>query len=247
MSKKFPYASDEAMEQSISGRVYGREDPDEPFVKPSQFVCTLDSILIKNPDIPVIPYYRVSTKDQERKGNLQDGIDDLIKKLLARRVNIAPKSFCEVRNGTRLNGGRALREARKYAKKIGGVVVTVHLNRFIRPPNFHPTLNPMPRYPLSTLKELQGFFGRTPFCTLADPDLPENEVRSEQTKRGMKAKGNMGGRKKTKPKCKPGEKKAKRVRLQARAITLREGGYKLDEIAIMIDVAVSTVYDWVKS
>jgi len=246
MHKQLRYASDEDMLRVIYEGIYRRENPDDPFLPPSQYISTLDSIRAKNPNIPVVPYYRVSTGNQARNENLQEGMSDLVTQLRAMGVNIAPKSFCEVRRGTQLDKMSELEQARRYAQKIGGVVVTSHVNRFVRPPRFHRYRNPAPQYPYSTLKKLQNVFGDTPFCTVSDPDLPESEVRSEQTKRGMRAKGNMGGRKKTKSTCNAGALKARRMRFRSRAIKLRARGYTFEKISNRLNVPLSTVADWVR-
>lgn len=212
-----------------------------------KFIPSLQSILDQEPQTPLVMYYRVSTEDQRKNGNLVEGIADLQASLQKRGVSIDEKGYFEVRKGSDLSRADALRDACARADQIHGVVVTTHVNRFVRPSNFHPYRNPNASYTQNDMKALGTFFGKTRFCTLYDPDTPASAIRGQQTQRGMQAKQRMGGRPRKKDRVRPGTLKKRRCIKQPRAIRLRNKGWSYPKIADCLKVPLSTVVDWIKN
>ena len=129
----------------------------------------------------VILYCRVSSPGQRE--NLQDQIADTSKTLCDLGFSIHNKPYSEIETG-RTFYRSVFADARIEAYTTGLPIVAFSLLRFIRP---HKHGQPIPS--LDFMRE-----EKITYATILHPDLPENEIRGIETKRGMYAKKRMGGR-----------------------------------------------------
>lgn len=201
-----------------------------------------DSYLKKHPDIRIILYGRDSTRQQYHKHNL-----DVLKKVLRGAVRKRGKSviasFWAITSGWAIVDNRAkLLAAIKLAKQQNKptIVLTTAANRYLRH-EYYKSTNPL----LPTTTEwniLKGWAGDIPLVTLLPPDMSESKVLSQCIKWGMKIKNRKGGRKK---KAQAGYKKQIRIEKLPQVLKLYYHGSSLYAISKQVDVAWSTIKDWI--
>ena len=153
------------------------------------------------PDLPaqegriVVLYCRVSTEKQEKRGNLDEQTDDAIRRL--RQMGFRPGRTLFIFDGvesSRIHDHRILLErALAFARERNGILVALSRDRFIRCSSFGrgvPKEVEPPR--IAEYMQLRDLAGGVALATILHPDDPA--VRSEQVKRGQRAKGRKGGR-----------------------------------------------------
>jgi predicted site-specific integrase-resolvase len=182
---------------------------------------------------PVVVLDRVSTRKQRLKGNLQQAADETISRLRALRIK--PVDHIKVAERSSVHAKRrGLMRAVEAARACNGIVVAEFRDRLLRSKD--------KRVP--TVEEFQRFrerVGDVLVATIEDPDLPESEVRSIQTKRGHRRRN-----------AKPG--RPSRTTYQPRATEadlrkvkwLRECKCGYGEIALELGRSRATIQSWAK-
>ena len=188
----------------------------------------------------IVIYCRVSSCAQEHSKNLSDQEENLKRELEQRGFSVI-ESFQEVGSGWRRDRDRLLLAA-EIARENNAVIVAESVTRFIRSRDFNsktnwkvkPTVAEYRRF----LRETQG----VKLATLEAPDATPQEIRSYETKRGKKLKGNPGGRPK---KCCPGYKKREREQYLPIVLDLYKKGMNIAAIARRTQINYNTVYSWI--
>lgn len=153
------------------------------------------------PDLPeqirqrVVLYCRESTPDQERNGNLDDQMDDAIDRL--RKIGFRMGRNLWVFDGvesSRIQDDRLLLErALAYARERDATLVATSRDRFIRCSSFGRGKPKEVEPPtIAEYTDLKDLAGDVPLATICHPDDPA--ARSDQIRRGQRAKGRKGGR-----------------------------------------------------
>jgi hypothetical protein len=120
-----------------------------------------------------------------------------------------------------------LRPALSLALRLNAVLVAMSTNRYIRNYAFHTSQNPV--LPTKLDFHRMDTMGVRLF-TILHPDTPENEVKSDQTKRGLRG---------------PMIKKERRCLLRPLVVDLHRHGHSLRDIEKMIQVvSFRTIKDW---
>ena len=152
----------------------------------------------------VVIYCRVSGNVQERSQNLSNQGENL-KNELKQREFVVLKIISEVASGWKEDRD-ALKLAAEYALAKDAVLVAESVTRFTRNKDYNSKTNWKVRPTQADYRRLQRDTHGVKLATLINPDATPAEIRSYETKRGKKLKGNPGGRPK---KCSPGYKKGK--------------------------------------
>jgi DNA invertase Pin-like site-specific DNA recombinase len=207
--------------------------------KASDYLYWLKKYHCKHPKMLAILYLRVSGRSQNRNGNLKNQERVLQRKLKKLSVPVID-CFYEVKSGWITGHKRGiLRQAICKAQQYpNAVIVATSTDRFLRNRNFttdKPDLMPT----VEEFETLKKIAGDIPLLTVLYPDLPADEVRSEQSKWGQMVKDNKGGRPLR-------HKKQRRLQKLPEAIRLYEEDKRISEIARQIKIARSTVDDWIK-
>lgn len=159
----------------------------------SEFIHHLPSLIEREGQRSVVLYCRVSMADQEQNGNLDDQMKDALQTLRKMGFRLGQDLF--VFDGverSRIQDDRLLLErAIAEAKERGAILVAVHRDRLLRNQFVDKTWKIEPPTIVEYL-QLKGLAGDVPLATIQHPDDPA--ARSEQIKRGQRAKGNRGGR-----------------------------------------------------
>ncbi len=211
----------------------------------SEFIHHLPDLLA-NGARPVVVYCRVSTLSQKLKGNLDDQVTEAIQMLGALGISRGPNLLVVAHVGaSSINANRFdLERAIESARRRNGIVVAVHRDRFIRSSIFDGRRETeLPR--IAEYMRLKHMADNVPLATLYDPDQP---ARSNQIKRGQKAKGNRGGR----PRKRAWKKR--RLRRINLAREWRNDGKSYQQIADLLNArddgftnqTPMTVYNWLK-
>jgi DNA invertase Pin-like site-specific DNA recombinase len=217
------------------------ECPKSPTGKASNYITQLDQYREKHPDMKVIFYGRVSSRTQGRKKNLKNQKIQLESEHINRNIPTLGY-YREICSGRIIDDDRwALVAAVREAKKHNAVIVAASTDRFLR--NYfyesdHPEILPT-EHEYEKLKKLTG---NIPLLTLLDPDMDPLKVRGYQSKWGQGQKGKRGGRPRER---RPGYKKQIREEKLPDVLRLYRDGKSIGYIAKMMDLAWSTVKDWV--
>ncbi len=214
----------------------------------SEFIHHLSAFIERIGKLPVVVLYsRVSHPNQEQSGNLDDQTMDALRKLLKMGFRLGRDIIVfEGVESSRLQDDRFLLErAIEEARKRGAILVAVHRDRLLRNRFVDPTW----QYELPVVSEyvqLLRLARDVPLATIQHPDDPA--ARSDQIKRGQRAKGNRGGR--------PAKRKWKERRLVwiHLARKMREAGLPFRQIADRLNargdgycnVTHMTVRNWLK-
>ena len=130
--------------------------------------------------------------------------------------------------------------AAEYAREHDAVLLAETVDRYIRHPGYHSVDNPEAQARKTDLEWLTALVMGIQLYTHLDPDATPGEVRAYQIERGQRMKNNKGGR----PKGKKVSKKQRREELQGKAVELRRQGCSLREIARRLQIAHSTIHNW---
>lgn len=206
----------------------------------SKFIEHLDDVLKKEPNIPIVPYARVSTTPQKYNGNLDKQTEKLLKKLKSRGANIIYPVFREARNGSLRTRPDELLKACDKALEIKGVVVAISVDRIIRAHNYNPRNKQF--YPLTrkAMAVFRSITRKARIATIEDPDTPDNVIHGKHTQRGMEGRKGMG----RPPKTRPGYKKRRRQKYERIALNMRKEGKSYREIEAALDISHSTIWIW---
>ena len=186
-----PRYSHEAFRTDSRGREHSLWDS-VPGVA-SEFIHHLPDLL-KRKRRPIVLYCRVSSEKQERQGNLVHQKDWAIGQLLEMGFSPGPDLliFDGVESSRVQDPRLLLNEAIDEARRRGAILVAGYRDRFIR---WRHEFENSTRNQLPLIGEYMGLrkmAGDVPFATIYPPDGPL--ARSDQIKRGQRAKGNRGGR-----------------------------------------------------
>ncbi len=187
----------------------------------------------------VVTYCRVSSCVQEHSKNLSNQEENL-KRELEQRGFIVIRPFKEVGSGWQ-EYRDVLMYAAEHALANDAVLVAESATRFIRSRDYNSKTNwkvkPTKAEYRRLLRETQG----VKLATLVDPDAIPQKIRSYETKRGKKAKGNAGGR----PRKQAGRGDAKRKKMMLPKVKwmLWLGG-SLKDVGEVIGVSHTTIMNW---
>lgn len=130
------------------------------------------------------------------------------------------------------------------ARKLGAILVTFSVDRFIRHQYFHPTRFPTLRATEAQLQRLRRITGGVPLMTLVPPNTPLSEVRGRyQSLYGKWATGRKGGAPR---KRRPGSTKQRRKNKLDEVLLMHRIGLPVRKIALHTNVPRSTVWSWIK-
>ena len=188
----------------------------------------------------VVTYCRASTCTQEHFKNLSDQEENLKHELEQRGFTVI-RSFQEVGSGWR-EGREALMVAAKHALENDAIVVAESVTRFIRNRDYNSKTNWKVTPNKAEYRRLQLDTQGVKLATLEAPDATPQEIRSYETKRGKKLKGNPGGRPK---KCCPGYKKREREQYLPKVLVLYKEETNIAAIARSMRLNYNTVYSWI--
>ncbi len=188
----------------------------------------------------VVIYCRVSGRDQERSQNLCDQDENLERELEKLGFNVI-ESLGEVGAGWKGDRDGLLR-AVEIAHENDAVVVAESVTRFIRSRDYNSVTNWNAKPTVADYNRLQLETDGVELATLINPDATPEEIRSYETKRGKKSKGNPGGRPK---KCSPGYKKRERQMYLPKVLELYKQNKNIAAIARSVNLKYDTVYSWV--
>lgn len=147
----------------------------------------------RKPNCPVIAMARES-KDH---GNVHEALRDLVRKL--KRIGVTPILEIALIEGSDIyDDDRRYAAVLLYAQKIGAIVITDEFTRHLRGWNYYWIDGKVVRVerPL-TVKDClrhKHVICNARIGTLLAPTATPSQVRSRQTKRGLRAKGNTPGR-----------------------------------------------------
>ena len=189
---------------------------------------------------PVVIYCRVSGNVQERSQNLSNQGENL-KNELKQREFVVLKIISEVASGWKEDRD-ALKLAAEYALAKDAVLVAESVTRFTRNKDYNSKTNWKVRPTQADYRRLQRDTHGVKLATLINPDATPAEIRSYETKRGKKSKGNPGGRPK---KCSPGYKKRERQKFLPIVLERYKQNKNIAAIARSVNLKYDTVYSWI--
>jgi DNA invertase Pin-like site-specific DNA recombinase len=209
----------------------------------SQYIFHLEELIQREPK-PVVLLCRVSSPEQVRNGNLGEAEADALHTLRQLGVEpVATFSSWETSSvfGDRLTLERAIIAARQHS----AILVAPSRDRFLRSRLFGRG-QPMKIEPPATVEyqELLRMAGGVPLATIEHPN--STAARSNQTRRGQRAKGNSGGRPR---KQKRGDYKPSHNedRLNvSKTFWMRGCGLPIGQIAKNTGRSKSTIQSWIE-
>ncbi len=187
----------------------------------------------------VVIYCRVSASDQERKKNLNEQVNNLIREV-EQLGFIIIRTFREVGAGWQ-EYRDVLMFAAEYALANNAVLVAESVTRFIRSKDFNSQINWKVPPTVAEYRRLQRDTQGVKLATLVAPDATPEEIRSYETKRGKKGKGKPGGR--PKKQAGRGDPERKEMMLPKVKWMLWTGG-SLKNVAEILGVSHTTVMNW---
>lgn len=188
---------------------------------------------IKTGDIFVVAC-RVSGREQDRSNKLKRQVSNLRKHIID-RGGIVVGVVAVVESGW---DPMWLAQAAAIAKKHGGKIAVECVNRAIRSSAYHSERDPTAQARTPELEYMKSCLDGVEITSMLDPDASAGEERGYQTRRGQSESGNKGG--------KPMRKKNRRKKLKPEAIRLQQIGESIAGISRLLNVAESTVRDWLR-
>ncbi len=188
----------------------------------------------------VVIYCRVSGHVQERSQNLSDQGENL-KNELKQRGFVVLEIISEVASGWKEDRDGLLR-AVEIAHENDAVVVAESVTRFIRSRDYNSKTNRNALPTVAEYRRLQRDTQGVKLATLVAPDATPEEIRSYETKRGKKSKGNPGGRPKKRD---PGYKKRERQMYLPIVLERYKQNKNIAAIARSVNLKYDTVYSWI--
>lgn len=217
-----------------------RRDRNEP-AEASDFIRHLGTLRRKQKIRFAVLYCRVSGRTQNRKGNLDDQVDNLgrwLDRYGIRRI----ETFREVASGWESDRER-LGAAIELARENDAIIVAETTDRLIRNVNYHSRSKRDALPTQSEFEELRRLANGVIMTTLLVPDADPEIVRWYQQDRGQRAKGNCGGRPKQE---KPGYKKQRRTESLSMVLQLHNEGLSSREILKIVKIPRMTIQDWIR-
>jgi len=209
----------------------------------SHYIAHIDDL----PPGPVVLFLRVSTPGQERKGHL-DHQESKLRQLKDRGFDIIGV-FRETGAGWAAVRVR-FETAAAISKDGGATLVAESSGRFIRTYRYgervkearqrrgeRKTVHLLPN--VAEYEALLALVDGAALATLHHPNMPEAEVRGEESKRGQAATGNRGGR----PKGKMSKKQRRELNMP-KVVELRKSGLSFRAIGEKLGIAWSTTWAW---
>lgn len=215
-----------------------------------EFISHLRDVLARTRNRRVVLFCRVSSKDQQRNGNLDDAIKHA-QRHLAKLGCIVVRTFSEVAQSSIFNFDRFEFEAAiECARRHGAILVSPSRGRFLRGRAYDRT-NRSDTPTVGEFMALRRMTKGVQLATLLPPDYPE--VRSHEIKRGQAAKGTRVGRPRAETRG-PGALKRRMQAYSPAAKQMREGGLSFSKIAATLNawndgwqkVCPATVFNWIR-
>ena len=122
------------------------------------------------------------------------------------------------------------------------IVVAESVARFIRNIEYNSVTNWNAKPTVADYNRLQLETDGVKLATLINPDATPEEIRSYETKRGKKSKGNPGGRPKKRD---PGYKKRERQMYLPIVLERYKQNKNIAAIARRVNLKYDTVYSWI--
>ncbi len=188
----------------------------------------------------MIIYCRVSGRVQERSQNLSDQVKNL-KNESKQRGFVVLEIISEVASGWKEDRDGLLRTV-EIAHENDAVVVAESVTRFIRSRDYNSKTNRNALPTGADYNRLQLETDGVELATLINPDATPEEIRSYETKRGKKSKGNPGGRPKKRD---PGYKKRERQMYLPIVLERYKQNKNIAAIARSVNLKYDTVYSWI--
>ena len=185
---------------------------------------------------------RVSTRQQNHRGNLTAHERHLRAEIAARRAEVVGLVRYVGSGCDPLWVSRAAAIAKPHHAKL----VALTTDRFVRHPDYKSTGSDYERNARANteaLEDLKRYVGGVELVTLVDPDAPLATCMGVMRRVGQQVKWNPGGRPKKNP---PGYKKQRRLKNQPQVFWMHAVGYTARRIARILDLPESTVRRWVR-
>lgn len=185
---------------------------------------------------------RVSTRQQNHRGNLTAHERHLRAEIAARRTEVVDLVSHVGPGYDPLWVARAADIAKRHNAKL----VAITTDRLVRHPDYKSTGSNYERNARANtegLDDLKRYADGVELVTLVDPDAPLATCMGVMKKIGQQVKGRKGGRPGKNP---PGYKKERRLRNQSQVYWMCAVGYPVRKIAHMLDLPESTVRRWVR-
>lgn len=196
----------------------------------------------------VVLYCRVSARSQNHRGNLDNYEVFLRKRMKQNGTTKVIRVFREVASGWAWNDRSEFREACRFTKKHGAILVAFSVDRFIRSRSYHSKDNPFVQPSEDEFEYLQFVAEGITLATVYHPNKSARKIRGIQSRLGQIIKKNKGGRPKKNPSGPknnpPGYKKKRRDELKEGVRILRREGTSYGDIATTFGLRRSTVQYW---
>jgi hypothetical protein len=138
----------------------------------------------------VVIWVRVSGRQQKHRRNQTDQCDSVMHAVDAFAIPII-EVVTHIGSGKQISD--TLLHAISVASDHGAALIAESVDRFVRHPDYHSSLNPDAQAGGPELKRLASAASGVSLVTVLHPDTPPNEVRSFQRRRGQHAKQQTGG------------------------------------------------------
>jgi hypothetical protein len=209
-------------------------DPKSPPGEVQDYVSSLDGLLFRRDEFPIILHTRVSARSQDCNGNLDDEVLRCLEELTKRNLVVTDITR-EIASGWMRDERVALSKSVLQAQKYNAVIVAESLCRFLRSESFHTKGAPNASPTALDFEWLAHFTHGIPLATILPPNTKWQVVRSYQTIRGIQhANG-------------PGYMKQRREIIRPHVLKLARLGLSLRDIERKISVSYTTIRDWLRN
>jgi len=205
---------------------------------PNDYIHHIDDLKREGQVSSALMRGRVSSRKQERSGQLDDQEANLRQEMADRNIKVSFWVDFDVLSGWDLESADYRRTIAR-AKKYDLVIVAESTDRFLRHRDYHSNRMSLPT--VEQFERLKELTGGVTLATVLPPDATRAQVEAYQKKRGQRAKGNKGGCPIVPPE---GYKKKRRVELKPLVLELHRKGYTLEQIKALTGIATSTAHRW---
>jgi len=218
-----------------------RYDPDSKPGKASDYFEHFEVVAKENPGLLIVVVCRESGRGQRK--NL-DNQEDFLRGQVEEHGAVLLDVFRRIGPGWDIEEWA---EVIEYALEAGAALLWESTDRALRSKHFHQNNNPGAQPTVAEFENLKGISEGVQLLTFWHSDMPWKEVRGKQSKRGMPAKGNKGGRRKKR------RWKDRRQALAPKAKKMRDEGLSYRQIAERLNpgsrlgpVCHGTIANWLR-